>query len=409
MTGPLSLALPTLFFTGAVAGLLAAFIVLGSRATRGEERGATRLFGWSMAMGAASAGILWLESRNAGGPVPLAGLFALGQAALLLQASLRLFGGRQPAWLIPAVLYASVPAYLAASAFLPSPAPFVVAASVHATLNGLAAFHAWRARGRTGAGFRNAFAALHALLGLLTLARVATILAAGPHASPLGVYTGSPLHGSAALVWALSPLLTALAVLGVLNERMARRLLDRAQTDELTGVHSRRHLLEEAPRMLARLRARGQRSAVMMLDLDHFKRINDEHGHRAGDLVLRRAAQAMRKAMRADSLLARYGGEEFCAIVPVDDEDDATRAAERIRATLSRLALSIDQRPLRLSVSIGLAVQRGDLRFDELLAIADEGVYLAKERGRDCVIAPGSSPEISRPARPRAAPRVRHA
>ena len=131
-----------------------------------------------------------------------------------------------------------------------------------------------------------------------------------------------------------------------------------------------------------------------------------EHGHRAGDLVLRRAAQAMRKAMRADSLLARYGGEEFCAIVPVDDEDDATRAAERIRAMLSRLALSIDHRPLRLSVSIGLAVQRGDLRFDELLAIADEGVYLAKERGRDCVIAPGSSPEINRPARPRAAPRV---
>jgi diguanylate cyclase (GGDEF)-like protein len=147
----------------------------------------------------------------------------------------------------------------------------------------------------------------------------------------------------------------------------------------------------------------------MMLDLDHFKRINDEHGHRAGDLVLRRAAQAMRKAMRADSLLARYGGEEFCAIVPVDGEDDAARAAERIRDTLSRLALSVDQRPLRLSVSIGLAVQRGDLRFDELLAIADEGVYLAKAQGRDCVIAPGAAPAVSRPARPRAAPRVRPA
>lgn len=409
MTGPPSLSLPTLFFTGAVAGLLAAFIVLGSRATRGEERSATRLFGWSMAVGAASAGILWLESRDAGGPVPLAGLFALGQAALLLQACLRLFGGRQPEWLIPVAVCASVPTYLAAAAFLLPPAAFVVAASAHAALTGLAAFHAWRARGRTGAGFRNAFAAVHGLLALLTLARVATMLAAGAGASPLGVYTGSPLHGAAALVWALSPLLTALTVLGVLNERMARRLLDRAQTDELTGVHSRRHLLEEAPRMLARLRARGQRSAVMMLDLDHFKRINDEHGHRAGDLVLRRAAQAMRKAMRADSLLARYGGEEFCAIVPVDGEDDAAQAAERIRDTLSRLALSIDQRPLRLSVSIGLAVQRGDLRFDELLAIADEGVYLAKAKGRDCVIAPGVAPAVSRPARPRAAPKVRPA
>lgn len=189
-----------------------------------------------------------------------------------------------------------------------------------------------------------------------------------------------------ALVGSISPLLTALIVLGVLNARMSDRLLKLALTDELTGVHTRRHLLEAAPEIIARLRADGRRAAVMMFDLDHFKRVNDVHGHQVGDRVLRHAAAMMRKALRADSLLARYGGEEFCAIVPVGDEVEALAVAERVRGTLASRPIGLNGVSIALTVSIGVAVQRGDLRFDELLMLADDHVYAAKTRGRNCVV-----------------------
>jgi len=415
MPDPLSLALPTLFFAGAMAGLLAALILLLPGSAAGRDHPGVRPIGWSTALGAASMFVLWLESRDAGaGPVPVAGILALGQAALLLQGCLALFGGRQPAWLTPILLAAAAPAYAATLLAWPPPASFLLIAGLHAGFCGLAAFHALRARERTGRSFRIGFGSLYGLLALLTVARVADVLAGGIEGAPRGVYTETPLHEAAALVWALSPLLTALTVLGMLNARMSRKLLEQALTDELTGVHTRRHLLDEAPRMLARQRAQRRRGAVMMLDLDHFKRINDDHGHRAGDLVLRRAALTMRRALRADSLLARYGGEEFCAVVPVHSEADAAAAAERVRLALSAQPVTVGKRQIRLTVSIGLAVQRGDLRFDELLAIADDAVYQAKARGRNCVAGPGVTgagvqAAVSPRARPRPGPRARPA
>ena len=156
--------------------------------------------------------------------------------------------------------------------------------------------------------------------------------------------------------------------------------------------------------MLARLRARGQRSAVMMLDLDHFKRINDEHGHRAGDLVLRRAAQAIRKAMRADSLLARYGGDEYTVILPGADSTRALEVAENIRLrVLQEVFLAhpgSDGRPAlniqgHFSASVGVASYREcvfpasivDLehRRQHFIRIADEAMYRAKRQGKNQV------------------------
>jgi len=159
-----------------------------------------------------------------------------------------------------------------------------------------------------------------------------------------------------------------------------------AVTDMLTGLHSRRYL-DEAMSGLAR--RRGRSSAVLLLDVDHFKRVNDTYGHDGGDEVLREVARRLRQTMRPGDVLARYGGEEFVVLLPHALPEEARDVAERIRMAIcgSPITLS-DDRAVPVSVSIGVACMPTDVtERDQLTLVADQMLYRAKESGRNRVVA----------------------
>jgi diguanylate cyclase (GGDEF)-like protein/PAS domain S-box-containing protein len=146
-----------------------------------------------------------------------------------------------------------------------------------------------------------------------------------------------------------------------------------ARTDALTGVANRRVWDEELPKEVARAARSGQPLCVAILDLDHFKRYNDTHGHQGGDRLLKEAAAAWRANIRVTDLLARYGGEEFALLAPACGLEDARILADRLRAVV----------PGGATVSIGVAAWDGQETAEELVARADSALYAAKEGGRD--------------------------
>lgn len=165
-----------------------------------------------------------------------------------------------------------------------------------------------------------------------------------------------------------------------------RKLQTLAHTDPLTGTSNRRQFHLSAERELARARRQQEPICLLMLDIDHFKRINDQHGHDAGDRVLRELAGTARKMLREPDLLARFGGEEFVALLPNTALDSARTVAERLRVKLSELRIPDlpQQAPIRITVSIGVApLDQFDL--DQALKEADRALYLAKHGGRNQV------------------------
>jgi diguanylate cyclase (GGDEF)-like protein len=149
---------------------------------------------------------------------------------------------------------------------------------------------------------------------------------------------------------------------------------------------TRRALRELAPAAIELARQRHCEIAVLMLDLDHFKNINDTYGHAAGDKVLRVAAATLQANVRHDALLVRYGGEEFVALTPVDDLAAARRVAERLRGAIEKIdwraALTIDR---SITISIGVALIGAGGNLDGALARADQALYHAKCEGRNRV------------------------
>jgi two-component system cell cycle response regulator len=166
-----------------------------------------------------------------------------------------------------------------------------------------------------------------------------------------------------------------------------------AVTDSLTGLHNRRYAMFQLDRMIAQT---GRGVAVMLLDIDHFKRINDSFGHSVGDRVLSLVARRMRAQLRASDLIARIGGEEFLVALPDSDGATALDCAERLRAAIgeTEFILRGDTPPLSVTISIGLALSRpgsGD-SAQSLIDHADTALYGAKSHGRDKVaLAPRSA------------------
>ncbi|MFW6175387.1 MAG: diguanylate cyclase [Acidobacteriota bacterium] len=177
--------------------------------------------------------------------------------------------------------------------------------------------------------------------------------------------------------------------LGLANLQLRRTLEAQALHDPLTGLHNRRHLEQHLEQELRRAARSGRPLAVLMLDLDRFKRINDLYGHAAGDRVLVHFGRFLGGSVRAEELAARYGGEEFTVILPETSADEAHRAAEKLRLEVRRLPVELGQGGSeRLTVSVGVAVYP-DCATDagELLAAADGALYRAKREGRDRVVA----------------------
>jgi diguanylate cyclase (GGDEF)-like protein len=182
------------------------------------------------------------------------------------------------------------------------------------------------------------------------------------------------------------PLMVASLMVNVINERLSRTLRLSATTDGLTGLLSRRAVHEVADRLIARPGGGGESITVLMIDLDHFKSINDRYGHSAGDLVLQHAATVLRSALRADTWLSRYGGEEFVVLLRGNTAEVAGIVAERLRATLAKAPCTVDDvGTISVTASVGVALARTGEGFADVLKRADAALYRAKNAGRNRV------------------------
>ena len=164
------------------------------------------------------------------------------------------------------------------------------------------------------------------------------------------------------------------------RERMIQKLRELTVTDELTGLGNRRHLTLKLEDEIRRSKRTGHLFAVLMLDIDHFKRVNDSCGHQKGDEVLKQCADALRRSVRGTDFVARYGGEEFCVLLLETSHRGALAAAERLRGAVAALP---DPVP---TVSVGAAFWRPDTSGEEILSGADRALYEAKETGRNRVV-----------------------
>ncbi|MFV9503458.1 MAG: diguanylate cyclase [Oscillochloridaceae bacterium umkhey_bin13] len=179
------------------------------------------------------------------------------------------------------------------------------------------------------------------------------------------------------------------AAIAIQNARLFEEVRHLARTDPLTGLYNRRSFYEAAQRELERARRLGSTLAVILLDIDHFKLVNDEHGHQAGDRALEAVADLLRASLRTADISARYGGEELVVLLPDTSPEAALAVAERLRRGMHLLTLQSERGPIHLTASFGVATCEADtdqLELESLLARADEACYAAKHTGRDRVI-----------------------
>jgi diguanylate cyclase (GGDEF)-like protein len=179
-----------------------------------------------------------------------------------------------------------------------------------------------------------------------------------------------------------------LASIAIEHHQTLEELERRAHTDSLTGLANRGRFFELAEVELARSLRYGNPYAVLLLDIDHFKGINDQHGHKSGDAVLQALAEIMQNSLREVDIIGRIGGEEFAILLPETGMDAAPEVAQRLRKAVSNAEiLSSDQIPLRITVSIGIAVpvDNESNRIDNILRQADTALYKAKNSGRNRV------------------------
>jgi diguanylate cyclase (GGDEF)-like protein len=173
-----------------------------------------------------------------------------------------------------------------------------------------------------------------------------------------------------------------MAELGVAN----RKLQQAALTDALTGLSNRPYALDRLDKEWAGATRSGKPLACLLLDIDHFKRVNDTYGHDVGDLVLRETARVLRDALRQSDVICRLGGEEFLVIGPEMDQQAARCCAERLRAAVESQVIEVGSGRVRVTVSIGAAVRTEEANGPtELLKAADQAVYAAKAAGRNQV------------------------
>ncbi len=160
----------------------------------------------------------------------------------------------------------------------------------------------------------------------------------------------------------------------------------RSRTDALTGLANRRHFDEQLERVLAETDRFGGSCALVICDIDFFKKVNDTYGHDAGDAVLMQVAEALREAVRAVDVCARIGGEELAVILPQTALEGAVELADRLRQRVASLAVPHDGVTLRVTVSAGVSTySAGEPGKSQLFKRADEKLYLAKNAGRNRV------------------------
>jgi diguanylate cyclase (GGDEF)-like protein len=181
------------------------------------------------------------------------------------------------------------------------------------------------------------------------------------------------------LVLILCQFAVAMLVLILVQERAERRLIAVTETDSLTGIRNRHWLMDRVPRQVP------ADSGILVIDIDHFKRINDVHGHPVGDLVLKQVAQTMAATLSEGALLARTGGEEFGLYLPRTSELEAVATGEMLRKAVEELSLVHEGVTLKVTLCVGVAVASEVMSSKGLVARADEALYVAKRAGRNRV------------------------
>lgn len=186
---------------------------------------------------------------------------------------------------------------------------------------------------------------------------------------------------------AVLPLLTSYGFLLLCNERMRQELERSAAIDFLTGALNRGAIEDQGARALTRARRRHSACAAIVIDVDHFKRVNDAYGHAVGDAALREIVARLRETVRLEDLLGRLGGEEFLVLLEDTDAERAIHTAERLRHAIGDRPLALEPGPHPTTISAGVAVlEPRDLSFSDLLRRADRALYAAKEAGRNRVM-----------------------
>lgn len=223
-----------------------------------------------------------------------------------------------------------------------------------------------------------------------------------PSAYVLAASQGAVLSIPQSVLWQMMERLPRLAVnmLQILAERfrqnnvvlldsleMQRRYRDLSETDALTRLHNRAWCTDVFPKQLDLCERIGQPVSLAMIDIDHFKQVNDEYGHPEGDAVLRHFGQRLPQNLRSTDLCGRYGGEEFIVLMPATPQANAVLTMERLRRRLAedRVALS-GGRELSFTVSIGVAEWKRGMSVDDLIGWADQALYQAKQGGRNRVV-----------------------
>ena len=169
----------------------------------------------------------------------------------------------------------------------------------------------------------------------------------------------------------------------VMDEMELRRL---ASVDPLTGALNRRHFMELAERERQRALRYDTPLSLFMMDIDHFKSINDRYGHATGDTVLKQLIQVSRDTLREPDIISRFGGEEFSVLLPHTDISGALKVAERLRRNISRTAVLSDTQQLNATISLGVSTWHAHTdSLEDVLEKADRAMYEAKHSGRNCV------------------------
>ena len=367
-----------ILINGVMASLMALVLYFQSRTYPASVQG-LRQWALGQLVGFASTVLLGLQ-----GVLPailtmgLSNVLVILAAALLLHGTCLHYGRTLPRRFFVALLLIEVPLYIWLSSDLQLYVWRLVGVCVSVVV--ILAWHAWVVW-KHGTG---KFAARFALLVLLLLASVIALRGVTALTTPLpiGMFVSSPMQVAYLASFSFGILLLSISAVLMASERLHLELEQLASKDSLTGAFTRRALFELGDNEIARAQRQGTPLSALMLDLDHFKEVNDTHGHYVGDQVLNDFVQRVQGVLRRPAILGRYGGEEFVVLLPDTGREEALLVAERIRASKTVLP---DVPVCQVSIGVASFAHGGQDSLRDLIGRADAGLYRAKELGRNRV------------------------
>ncbi len=392
----------TLFFIGAINSFICALMMIGSRRLHAPSRRALLWAGATTILVGTAMALIAMRGHL---PDTVTVLFAntLGSiAALGIYQSFRMLCLRPPRHLLlGSIALVVVCAHVALGTGLENhPARIAITCTMQCACALLAVPILLRRRGIDAPMALNWSICVMSAFGALNLLRLGAVVRHGLTIDGGGMLAGSVMQALAITLYSLAPMAFALSFIGIVNARIAGDLRRLAITDSLTGLLTRRGFHDRAARMLERTDGQTGAIALMMIDIDHFKAINDRFGHGCGDRVLRVFGRLLEEILPSQAIIGRYGGEEFCVMIECGDAEAARRLAESICERVRAETVVDGEHRIRLSVSIGVSAAPFDgTSLDELIGSADRRAYFAKDSGRGCVIADDDVSTLVRLAR----------